>query len=164
MSDPHEIPGTAITLTGSYALPADQYKRRAKTLWLVVHCADTAPTADIGAADIRKWHVNQRGWIDIGYHFVIRRSGNIERGRPAWAVGAGVEGFNATTLHICLAGGRNGQDDFAPVQKDALRRLIVALREVSDYRAADVCGHRDFPAVTKLCPGFDVKAWISSKG
>ena len=48
---------------------------------VVVHCAATKPSMDIGAKEIRRWHVDGNGWADIGYHYVIRRSGCIDSGR-----------------------------------------------------------------------------------
>lgn len=163
----HQIPGTTITLTGRYALPFDAYKRRGNTDVIVVHCADTPPTMDIGAAEIRKWHVEGNGWLDIGYHWVIRRNGNIERGRPTWAVGSGVEGFNSHSIHICLVGGANkhgqAEDNFTPAQKDTLFLLINTLRGAGPYSHCKVLGHRDFPKVTKQCPSFDAPAWFAAE-
>ena len=46
---------------------------------IIIHCAATYPAMDIGAAEIRQWHVRDNGWSDIGYHFVIRRNGVVER-------------------------------------------------------------------------------------
>ena len=57
---------------------------RDKTNYIVVHCARTKPSMDIGATEIRKWHTDPpRNWDDIGYHFVITRDRNpiIELGR-----------------------------------------------------------------------------------
>ena len=62
---------------------------------LVVHCSATQAGLDVGAAEIRKWHVGQ-GWKDIGYHYVIRRSGAIEPGRPESEVGAHAQGTTHT--------------------------------------------------------------------
>ena len=56
-------------------------KMRTSTTHIVIHCADTYEDMDIGAEDIRKWHVEERGWSDIGYHKVIRRDGTVEDGR-----------------------------------------------------------------------------------
>jgi N-acetylmuramoyl-L-alanine amidase len=50
------------------------YTVRKSTAYLVVHCSATQPKSDIGAKEIRQWH-REKGWIDIGYHFVIRRDG-----------------------------------------------------------------------------------------
>lgn len=46
-----------------------------------IHCAATPPGMDIGADELRRWHVEGNGWSDIGYHYVIRRNGAVEFGR-----------------------------------------------------------------------------------
>jgi N-acetylmuramoyl-L-alanine amidase len=71
---------------------------------IVMHCTATPGTADIGAAEVNRWHL-QRGWSGIGYHFVIRRNGTVEAGRPIEKKGAHVAGFNAKSVGISLAGG-----------------------------------------------------------
>ncbi|CAH7143540.1 hypothetical protein VCHA41O245_100029 [Vibrio chagasii] len=48
--------------------------------FITVHCSATSPQQDIGEHDIRRWHKN-RGWRDVGDHFVIRRDGKVELGR-----------------------------------------------------------------------------------
>ena len=55
---------------------------------LIVHCAATYDTMDIGVKEIRKVHVDENGWKDIGYHFVIRRDGTVEKGRDVSVIGA----------------------------------------------------------------------------
>ena len=46
------------------------------------------PDQTSSAAQIDTWHRKQ-GWkFGIGYHYVIRRNGEIEPGRPEWMVGA----------------------------------------------------------------------------
>ena len=54
---------------------------RKKTDHIVIHCADTPDNRDVDMATIKKWHTEERGWDDIGYHFVIRRNGLVEAGR-----------------------------------------------------------------------------------
>ena len=66
--------------------------------YLVVHCAATPPEMDIGAKEIDLWH-RQRGWSGIGYHFVIRRDGRVEAGRPLDRPGAHAQGFNLPLYH-----------------------------------------------------------------
>lgn len=148
--------------TGRFLLSPDAYARRTRTDFFVVHCSATKATWDGGAEEIRKWHTKDRGWMDIGYHFVIKRDGTVERGRPQWAVGAGVAGFNASSLHICLVGGidndGNPEDNFTSVQKGALAFLLGALTKHVSPKA-EVLGHRDFPNVKKACPSFDVSDW-----
>ena len=71
---------------------------------IAVHCAATTPDMDIGAATIDRWH-KERGFSSIGYHYVIRRDGTLETGRPLNTPGAHVQGHNAHSIGICLAGG-----------------------------------------------------------
>lgn len=128
--------------------------------FLAVHCSATPPGVDIGAAEIRKWHID-KGWEDIGYHHVIRRDGTIESGRPLEFQGAHVQGHNHESIGICLVGGVNKAGDpdanFTAAQYASLESLILAL--LPRYPGAVVRGHRDFPGVTKACPSFDVQAW-----
>lgn len=77
---------------------------------LIVHCAATYDTMDIGVKEIRKVHVDENGWKDIGYHFVIRRDGTVEKGRDVSVIGAHVLNHNANSIGICLAGGLSKKD------------------------------------------------------
>ena len=118
---------------------------------------------DIGAREIRSWHVSPpRNWADIGYHYVIRRDGTLEVGRPLTVPGAHVEGYNSKSLGICLVGGINDQgepeDNFTAIQKAVLRSRINWLK-AADFKHAEVIGHRDVPGVKKACPSFNVRTW-----
>ena len=65
--------------------------------YLVVHCSATPASRDIGAKEIDLMH-RQKGWRCIGYHYVIRRDGRVEAGRPENEPGAHVEGHNGHSL------------------------------------------------------------------
>ena len=139
---------------------------RKKTNWIVLHCSATRGSQDFGAADIRRWHKAQ-GWRDIGYHFVIRRDGKVEKGRALDAIGSHVKGHNADSVGICLVGGIDDKtwqpaDNFTPAQWKSLKQLVDTL--VKRYPAAKVLGHRDFPKVQKACPCFDAKLWAKKNG
>lgn len=142
-------------------------KKRASTDFLVVHCAATKPSANIGAADIDRWH-RANGWACVGYHYVIRRDGTVEEGRDVEVIGAHVENHNSNSVGICLSGGVSEKDvnvpenNFTPAQFAALKALLLRLRE--KYPKAVIQGHRDFPGVKKACPSFDCKAWAKSQG
>lgn len=136
-----------------------QIKRRITDM-IVVHCSDTPADRDIGAKEIKQWHVKERGWRDIGYHFVIRRDGTREMGRNIDDIGSHVAGFNSCSVGICLIGGRGsdgkGEENFTKAQYDALWEVIGILH--IHYPKAEVLGHRDLNA-GKECPSFDVKRW-----
>jgi N-acetylmuramoyl-L-alanine amidase len=140
---------------------------RKSTNWIAIHCSATRPSQDVGAADIRKWHKAQ-GWSDIGYHFVIRRNGKIEKGRSVDAVGAHVAGFNASSVGICMVGGVK-QSDFTKAENNFTKEQFAALRSLltwvsARYPKAKVRGHRDFPKVNKACPSFGAIAWAKKEG
>lgn len=132
---------------------------------LVVHCAATSPTMDIGAKEIDFWH-RERGYAEIGYHYVIRRDGTIENGRELETAGAHAKGWNANSIGICLVGGidhkNRPQDNFTREQKMTLRDLLERLR--SQFPHTRILGHRDLPGVAKACPSFDVRSWCAQQG
>lgn len=128
----------------------------------IIHCADTPADMDIGAAEIRDWH-KARGWRDIGYHFVIRRDGTIEKGRDIDGdgdvfdeIGAHAKGFNKNSIGICLVGGMGGFN-FTSEQMKSLDKTMFIVDNV--YPEIEWCGHCDLPGVDKKCPQFDVKSW-----
>lgn len=136
---------------------------------IIIHCSATRPDLDIGAAQIRAMH-RDKGWSDIGYHYVIRRDGRVELGRDLdkdgdidEEVGAHAFGWNAHSIGICLIGGADaqgrGQANFTHEQMVALAAFLVAKRE--EYPAARVMGHRDTGA-EKDCPSFDVAHWLKT--
>jgi N-acetylmuramoyl-L-alanine amidase len=139
---------------------------RKRTDHLVIHCSATRAVMDVGAADIRRWHRAQ-GWSDIGYHYVIRRSGKLETGRPLETIGTHVKGHNTDSVGICLVGGLNNQtfkpeNNYTPQQWDTLRKLLTGL--LKKYPKAKVLGHRDFAGVAKACPCFNAKTWAKQNG
>lgn len=145
-------------------MPKVQFKERTRTDLIVVHCAATKASMDIGVREIRQWHV-QKGWLDIGYHFVIRRNGMVEEGRPQSVIGAHVEGHNSTSVGICLAGGIDDkgqpQNNFTPEQFATLAELLSKLK--LSYPTAKICGHNDLTDA-KACPSFKVSPWLLSVG
>ena len=140
---------------------------------LVVHCSATRPAMDIGVKEIRQWHMQPKakgglGASDVGYHYVIRRNGAVEPGRPEDKAGAHVAGHNANTIGICLVGGvsqadfRKAENNFTPAQFRALKSVLTIL--TGRYPGAVVKGHRDFKGVAKACPSFDARGWAKAEG
>lgn len=132
--------------------------------FIAVHCSATGPSVNWGAADIDRSH-RLRGFTKIGYHYVIKRDGAIEKGRALNERGAHIEGFNHCSVGVCLIGGVDGtkkmnpQANFTEDQLEALRHLVNYL--LGCFPGAKVQGHRDFPGVKKACPSFDVKAFLN---
>ena len=138
---------------------------------IVIHCSATKENKDYSIEDIKKWHL-QRGFTDIGYHFIIRLNGTIEIGRPLNKPGAHVQNHNAHSIGICYIGGLNDKgkpkDTRTKEQKESLDKLIKMLRGLIPT-IKEIKGHRDFSKdlngngiidpeeYMKECPCFDVK-------
>ena len=142
-------------------------KNRTTTDYIVVHCSATKPSMNIGAADIDRWH-RQRGFKCLGYHFVIKRDGTVEEGRPVDQVGAHVENWNSVSVGVCMVGGVAEKDvniaenNFTEAQFDSLKKVVTDLKK--RYPKAIIRGHRDFPKVAKSCPSFSVADWLKTAG
>lgn len=141
-----------------------KFVTRKNTKYIVIHCAATKPSMDIGVREISQWH-QQQGWLAVGYHFIIRRNGEIEVGRDIEAVGSHVKGFNHESVGICLVGGVDAalkpEDNFTPEQMAVLDGLIFKIK-AEHYPDAQVVGHRDLDP-KKACPGFSVEQWLNNK-
>lgn len=138
------------------------FKKRGFTDHIVIHCSATKPTMDIGVRDIRMWH-KQQGWLDVGYHFVIKRDGTIEEGRPVDVVGSHVKNHNSNSVGVCLVGGvdekMKPEANFTDAQWAALETVVRELK--AKYPNASVKGHNEFDA-GKACPSFNVQHWFAA--
>ena len=128
---------------------------RAITL-IVIHCSAVKPDQQSSAAQIDSWH-RQRGYhLGIGYHYVIRRNGDIEPGRPEWMVGAHCLNHNKYSIGVCYEGGLDARgqpaDTRTAEQKSAMRNLIEDLHK--RHPRAVIVGHRDL-SHDRDCPCFD---------
>ncbi len=124
-----------------------QTRRRAATRRIVIHHSDSG---DASAATIHQWHLD-RGWHGIGYHFVIRHSGIIERGRAEETVGAhaGVSG-NSDSIGICLTG-QFDQERPRDIQMNVLAKFIVNYLYPKYGNNLLLEGHNDHASTS--CPG-----------
>lgn len=124
---------------------------------IIVHCSATLEGRSFNAADIDRWH-RQRGFSQIGYHYVVLLDGVIERGRPEEVVGAHCKGHNRQSIGVCYIGGLDSsnkpKDTRTAAQRHALRQLMRELKQ--RFHAATVHGHCEFAA--KACPCFNAAA------
>ena len=127
---------------------------------IVVHCSAVKPDQLSSAAQIDSWHRERGFHLGIGYHYVIRRNGEIEPGRPEWMIGAHchVKGhhYNSHSIGICYEGGLDARgqpdDTRTAVQKATMRQLLEDLHQ--RYPRAMIVGHRDL-SHDRDCPCFD---------
>ena len=132
---------------------------------IVIHCSAVKPDQQSSAAQIDSWH-RQRGFhLGIGYHYVIRRDGTLEMGRPEYMVGAHCKNHNQHSIGVCYEGGLdirgNPADTRTEAQKRTMRQLVDELHQ--RYPKAIVVGHHNLNPL-KACPCFDViKEFVSYK-
>lgn len=124
--------------------------RRFQTDMIVIHHTG-GKDIDASAAQIHEWHISQ-GWTGIGYHFVIRKDGTVEVGRPEWAVGSHAYGENYHTLGIHVSGDFETAEP-TPEQIASCAELVADLCRDYDipHDKAHIVGHCDLMATD--CPG-----------
>ena len=123
---------------------------------IIVHCSATREGQDIPVETIKDWHVNGRGWSDIGYHFYIDIKGDIHKGRDISRIGAHCSGHNRNSIGVCYCGGveadgRTPKDTRTEEQKQGLLHVLKTLKAM--YPAATIYSHNEF--ANKACPSFN---------
>lgn len=96
---------------------------------------------------IHQWHLNN-GWSGAGYHFLVRKDGNIYRLRPENKIGAHASGSNSYSLGICFEGDFM-TETMGDTQRNAGAELVSYLK--SKYGINTVKRHKDVCATD--CPG-----------
>jgi N-acetylmuramoyl-L-alanine amidase len=123
---------------------------------IIIHCSATPEGRHVTVQDIDRWH-RDRGFSQIGYHWVIYLDGSIHKGRSEEIAGAHVVGHNANSVGICYIGGvdemMRPKDTRTKEQRATMRSLVSSLK--NKYPDATAHGHNEFAA--KACPSFDVK-------
>ena len=123
---------------------------------IIIHCTATPEGRDVSLKEVRQWHTKERGWSDIGYHFLVLLDGSVEEGRPLERTGAHTKGHNWDSIGIAYVGGldseMNSKDTRNDKQKDSLVDLLCQLK---DAYGGVIYGHNNYS--TKACPGFDAK-------
>ncbi|ULB35623.1 N-acetylmuramoyl-L-alanine amidase [Proteiniphilum propionicum] len=123
---------------------------------IIIHCSATPEGRHHTVKDIDRWH-RDRGFAQIGYHWVVYLDGSIHPGRNENIAGAHTVGHNSDSIGVCYIGGvdsnMNAKDTRTENQKIALRNLVNEL--LKKYPNATVHGHNEFAA--KACPSFNVK-------
>ena len=135
----------------------------AKLEFLIIHCTDTPAGREITSAVIRQWHLEERGWKQVGYSEMVHINGGIETLVnnnnddlvDPWEITNGAVGMNAKSRHIVYVGGKGG-DTRTTAQKGAMMAFVRDF--VKKHPQVRVAGHNQFAA--KACPSFDVPQWL----
>lgn len=118
--------------------------KRTKTEMIVLH---HAAAKSCSAEKVHQWHLNN-GWSGIGYHYFIRKDGQIYRGRPENVVGAHATNYNSKSIGICFEGDFT-VENVPKAQLEAGKELVAYLKD--KYKITNVKGHKDLMATS--CPG-----------
>ena len=121
-------------------------KREIERVFL--HCSATNVPSHDDVKVIRHWHL-QRGWNDVGYHFFITSTGELQIGRRLSHTPAAQKGHNVGTIAICLSG--LNPEDFNERQFETLINLCGDMNE----KIPDLTFHGHCEVSSKLCPVFD---------
>ena len=126
---------------------------------VVLHCAATPDYPDsskkydlFGAKDIDTWH-KERGWSEIGYHYVVRRTGIVEIGSRHWSeYGAHVKGHNKDSLGVCYVGTAKPTDE----QVNGILFVFNEIFEKFGITPDNWFGHYELYS-GKSCPGLSME-------
>ncbi len=103
---------------------------------------------------IQAYHIDSRGWCDIGYHFLVGQDGQVYQGRYENKTGAHAAGANTNNVGISFVGDFS---NVAPSQAmmDAAARIMNAM--VNTYgiqrNRSRIKGHREVGSTSTACPG-----------
>lgn len=115
---------------------------------ILIHHSAT-PSVSTNHDAVKRFHTEERGWSDIGYHYTIDHGGVVRKGREDNVIGAHCKGFNNNSLGICLFG--NFEDEQpTQAQIETLIALLKRLQETYQVPAGNVLGHKDKGA-TSCC-------------
>ena len=122
--------------------------------YLIVHCSATREDRSYTVEQLRRDHL-ARGFIDIGYHYYIRKDGTVTRHRRLTEVGAHCRPYNRCSIGVCYEGGLapdgSPKDTRTPMQRRVLSKLLTDLKRL--FPQALIRGHCEMPgAVPKACP------------
>lgn len=132
-------------------------KPKRKVNRVFIHCSASDHASHDNIATMRKWHTDPepkgRGWADVGYHFFIRKSGQLENGRGLEKTPAAQYGHNKNTIAISLHGLKKA--NFTELQFITLKKLCT---EINSAYAGAVTFHGHSEVANKACPVFDYKS------
>ena len=167
------IPYNFTTIGGSEELEADFTSATRDITEVVVHWTASYIDQDIGVEEIHRWH-QENGWSGIGYHYVIRRDGSIERGRPINYIGAHAlaNGHNNRSIGVAFVGGyitphsgagqmapaQTGPESFTAAQNTSFKSFMKTFFDV--FPGGQAFGHMDTDPLNKIDPGFSVEDYI----
>ena len=167
--------GYVFTYVGSKEELVAEFRSTTREITeFVAHWMATYTNQDVGAEECHRWH-QEKGWSGCGYHYIIRRDGRLQRGRPIGKRGAHAyaNGHNTYSIGVSFAGGYNcpigtpnpqryqSADSLNEAQMRTFEMFVGAFYEA--FPGGQAWGHNDTDPNNKLDPGFDVPQYAKNK-
>jgi len=150
-----------------------------KLKFLVIHCTDTPEGREVTKADIKQWHIVERGWHKMGYSDLIQLDGtlvqlhkfNQDNTVDNWEITNGAKGYNGISRHVVYAGGAsNFKPKWAKVYPPKDTRTLSQMRTLETYVKYMILRHPNIKVIghnqisNKACPSFNVGEWLNDIG
>ena len=155
-----EIEKVPLSSYSTKKTPTDFFKPKRLVKQCFIHCSASDNQKHDNVATIAQWH-KERGFSEIGYHFIITKDGIIYKGRDLEKIPAAQKeskiinnkkiGGNTGTIAICLT----GEKQFSEKQFDSLKSIC---KQINDVYNKKITFHGHCEVAQKLCPVFDYKA------
>jgi hypothetical protein len=132
--------------------PSSSYRTHKVSLLIVHHTSIPTQADYAGAATIKgiqTAHMDDRHWIDIGYHFLIGTEGKVYRGRPETVIGSHCIP-NTAKVGISVIGDYQSEQPTAAARA-ALVQLLAHLAGKHGLTVQRIAGHKDYMSTD--CPG-----------
>jgi tetratricopeptide (TPR) repeat protein len=111
--------------------------------------------------NMQKYHQREKGWADIGYHYLIDRVGRIWQGRDVRFQGAHAGGVsNRGNIGIAVLGNYSRRR-LNSAQWHALESLIERLCSYYHIPSSQIYTHREIQRKTE-CPGHELQRCVQS--
>lgn len=141
---------------------------------MAIHHTFTPPSSSGGYASrvrsIQSYHMDVRGWCDIGYHFLVTEDGRVWEGRPVDKLGAHVAHHNTGNIGVSWVGcfdkkackGISSSSEPSDAALQAAGHVMHALAQKFGITpsADTIKGHRDHAGASTECPGDQLEARI----
>lgn len=151
-----------------------KFRPRPSTSKIILHDTGTTPYQS-GIEHFLARKGRELGLLEIGYHYLVRPTGDPVACRPIDAVGAHCKGYNHNSIGIALIGGMDyppdvdhlgpanmvPTDTFPEAQIAGVVFLCRYIMETLGYGELDVLGHSELPRYAmghRQCPMTDVQA------
>ena len=112
---------------------------------------------------VQAYHMDGRGWCDVGYHFLITQDGKVYEGRPIKFRGAHVANQNTGNVGIsyvgcfqpgeCSSVGGTQTPTEAMIQSGGNLVGAISKRYGISVNHSRVRGHREHSGASTTCPG-----------